>query len=683
MEQDQVTYEDVAVGFSEEEWALLDLDQRTLQREVMEENYELVASFSDDDQRSENGGEPRKQWPKTTKYKEGEEQSMRMEAQQSRRNQCPDNSYDIPVQEKIDESREILKCLIGEECFHQASGPNDNITNYIEKGQYKYHQLGERFGCSTYLTSCGKKLTEEKPYVCLECGKRFCYKGGLSRHEKSHTGEKLTIKAGLGTESRCGIHMTHALTLPQAGVTFEDVAVCFSEEEWAMLELDQRTLHREVMEENYKMVASFSDDVQESENGGAPWKGWLKTTRYEEGKEQSMRMEAEQNRRNQCPADSCDIPVQGKTDENREIEKCFISEKCFHQASGLNDNITNYIEKGQHKSHQLEESFGCSTHLTSHGKEHMEEKTFACLECGKSCQKGGLSRHQKTLMGEKPYKCLQCGKGFAEKSSLIGHEMNHRGVKPFKCLECGKGFVEKRTLAEHEMNHSTIVRPYTCLECGKVYATKRNLIWHQKTHKREKNYKCLECGKRFSYKLVLKKHQHIHREDKPYTWLDCGNKFRNTSTLKSHQNSHTEEKSYTCLECGKIFSQKRDLSRHQNNHMAEKPYKCLECGKGFIDKRSFIWHEMNHRGEKQYKCQECGKEFNEKRTLIRHEMNHRKEKTYKCQECGKSFSRKQSLTNHQRTHTKEKPCTCLECGKRFHQENDLYAHRKIHMKEKP
>ncbi|XP_042300748.1 zinc finger protein 705A-like [Sceloporus undulatus] len=42
----QVTFEDVVVDFTEEEWALMDPGQRALHREVMEEIVEALSSLS-------------------------------------------------------------------------------------------------------------------------------------------------------------------------------------------------------------------------------------------------------------------------------------------------------------------------------------------------------------------------------------------------------------------------------------------------------------------------------------------------------------------------------------------------------------------------------------------------------------------------------------------------------------
>nr|XP_034340544.1 zinc finger protein 708-like [Arvicanthis niloticus] len=325
--------------------------------------------------------------------------------------------------------------------------------------------------------------------------------------------------------------------------------------------------------------------------------------------------------------------------------------KSFSQFSGHRENYTIHTGEKPYKCKICKRSYTTGSYLQAHQRIHTGEKPYKCKECGKSFTHGySLQIHHRFHTGEKPYKCTDCGRSFAEGSSLKYHHRIHTGEKPYKCKECGKSFARRSNFEAHSRIH-TGDRPYKCTDCGKSFTRSSCLRKHHKTHTGEKAYKCEECGKAFTQGSTLKTHYRIHTGEKPYKCNECGKSFAEGSTLKTHHKIHTGEKPYKCKECGKSFAEASTLKTHHRIHTGEKPYKCKECGKSFTMASGLQIHHRIHTGEKPYKCTDCGRSFTQSSHLQSHCRIHTGEKPYKCKECGKSFAEGSSLQKHRRIHS--------------------------------
>ncbi|XP_036293932.1 zinc finger protein 248 isoform X1 [Pipistrellus kuhlii] len=235
--------------------------------------------------------------------------------------------------------------------------------------------------------------------------------------------------------------------------------------------------------------------------------------------------------------------------------------------------------------------------------------------------KSALFKHQKVYVGALSYEHKENGNNFNKKSHLTQPRRARSGEKNFECAECGKTFWEKSNLTQHQRTH-TGEKPYECAECGKSFCQKPHLTNHQRTHTGEKPYECNQCGKTFCVKSNLTEHHRTHTGEKPYECNTCGKSFCHRSALTVHQRTHTGEKPFICNECGKSFCVKSNLIVHQRTHTGEKPYQCNECEKTFCEKSALTKHLRTHTGEKPYECNGCGKTFSQRSVLTKHQRIH-------------------------------------------------------------
>ncbi|XP_060549397.1 zinc finger protein 558-like isoform X2 [Pantherophis guttatus] len=457
--------------------------------------------------------------------------------------------------------------------------------------------------------------------------------GGISQEDPApitSEGNGATLRFPAETPLLCGGTETAVVIPTQNHMSFEDIAVFFSEEEWALLNPDQKLLYREIMLENARNVTCISERW-ENEDSKKEMIEHLPTVNNEIG-ERMFRCQwgvqsPEENQLNGEPEKAlafhcADNSALLAEKNHQETGMCPGCGKILKEESGLCGYCRRPPVEAQHENRDR------TFPLTLDQNISLGEKLYNYVECGESfSQSSHLSNHQKSQVWENPYQCMDCGKSFLQKSHLMTHERIHREEKPHPCLECGKSFIKRSSLNSHMRIH-TGEKLYQCVECGKGFPKRSHLASHKRIHTGEKPYQCLECGKGFSQKSNLASHKRIHTGEKPYQCLECGKRFSKISHLTIHKRIHTGEKPYQCLECGKSFSDLSCLTSHKRIHTGEKPYQCLECGKSFSVSSSLTSHKRTHTGEKPYKCTECGKSFTVSSSLSSHKRIHTGEKLY-------------------------------------------------------
>ncbi|XP_022420538.1 neurotrophin receptor-interacting factor homolog isoform X3 [Delphinapterus leucas] len=200
----------------------------------------------------------------------------------------------------------------------------------------------------------------------------------------------------------------------------------------------------------------------------------------------------------------------------------------------------------------------------------------------------------------------------------------------------------------------------------------------QKTIPRKRLRKRDPTVKKMTHNPCVKLHQKSCSRGKDQESGSCGRTLSRSTQQITFTRIHKGSQVCRCSECGKTFRNPRYFSVHKKIHTGEKPYVCPDCGKAFVQSSSLTQHQRVHTGERPFECHECGRTFNDRSAISQHLRTHTGAKPYPCQDCGKAFRQSSHLIRHQRTHTGERPYTCNKCGKAFTQSSHLIGHQKTH-----
>ncbi|NWS85037.1 RBAK protein, partial [Toxostoma redivivum] len=454
-------------------------------------------------------------------------------------------------------------------------------------------------------------------------------------------------------------------------VLFEDVAVRFSQQEWASLDERQKEMYRSVMEGNYEMLVSLycalskpelllqleREDLStppESEPEAAQVSPELAGVEISENLAEESKNLVEENEspaeesgnmmeesRSPVVPENCSTPpipleaapVLADLSQPTPSPPCPIS-VCFWESKTQNSSppAAGDAEVGIPTEALQEEVAAEKASMPKTPSEGLEEDKGLEEEAVKDS--GNTGQDLVADIPEEP-----------------GKEVTPDVHRPTEQADPSPGEPEKDSCVGRPaaLQRNAAKEFYSCPICRKTFLLKINLLIHERGHANWVPYVCVHCDRKFMSKKKMKRHLRAWAANgtcqppepsqvpcpasHPQTWAangkDCGTVWQEPGPARCSLSPG--KMMYTCNECLETFSNQIFLTVHQRRHSGHHLILCPCCNRSFTWVSDFVRQHWMHMGVRPHQCGICQKTFKRFSHLKAHQRIHRRqERPFTC-----------------------------------------------------